>query len=115
MKNSLAQTFAPKASFYIGESPLSVLTLSIGKSSDGNVEFINNSTETERCLSKLDSLLTEERHNIYIRRNVRVYGNDTIFFVKPQQEKYWNYSSACRDADELFSDIMNAKRGMFNE
>ena len=29
--------------------------------------------------------------------------------VKPKQEKYWNYSSACRDADELFSDIMKAK------
>lgn len=31
------------------------------------------------------------------------------YIVKPKQEKYWNYSSACRDADELFSDIMKAK------
>lgn len=108
LRNSLGQTFAPKAAFYVGESPLSVLMLSIG-GSDGDLNFFDSIESTERCLSQLDSLLTEERHNIYIRRNVRVYGNDAIYIVKPKQEKYWNYSSACRDADELFSDIMKAK------
>lgn len=108
LRNSLGQTFAPKASFYVGESPLSILMLSIGES-DGSLNFFDNNESTEQCLSQLDSLLAEERHNIYIRRNVRVYGNDAIYIVKPKQEKYWNYSSACRDADELFSDIMKAK------
>ena len=109
LKNSLGQAFTPEASFYIGESPLSILALSISGNNGGNLTFFDSNESTERCLSQLDSLLTEERHNIYIRRNVRVYGNDAIYIVKPKQEKYWNYSSACRDADELFSDIMNAK------
>ena len=109
LRNSLGQAFIPKASFYIGESPLSILVLSIGESNDGNLQFFDNNESTEHCLSQLDSLLTEERFNIYIRRNVRVYGKDAIYIVKPKQEKYWNYSSACRDADELFSDIMKAK------
>ena len=109
LKNSLGQSFTPKASFYIGESPLSILVLSISENSDGNLIFFDNNESTEQCLSQLDSLLTEERYNIYIRRNVRVYGKDSIYIVKPKQQKYWNYSSACRDADELFSDIMKAK------
>lgn len=102
LKNSLGQSFTPKASFYIGESPLSILVLSISENSDGNLIFFDNNESTEQCLSQLDSLLTEERYNIYIRRNVRVYGKDSIYIVKPKQQKYWNYSSACRDADELF-------------
>lgn len=109
LRNSLGQSFTPKASFYIGESPLSILVLTISENNDGNLSFFDNNESTEQCLSQLDSLLTEERYNIYIRRNVRVYGKDSIYIVKPKQEKYWNYSSACRDADELFSDIMKAK------
>jgi len=109
LRNSLGQAFAPKASFYVGESPLSILVLSIDGSHCGGLTFFDSNESTEQCLSQLDSLLTEERHNIYIRRNVRVYGKDAIYIVKPKQEKFWNYSSACRDADELFSDIMKAK------
>lgn len=109
LNNSLGQAFSPQASFYIGESPLSVLVLSVNGSSNRNLTFFDSRESTEQHLSQLDSLLTEERHNIYIRRNVRVYGKDAIYIVKPRQEKYWNYSAACRDADELFSDIMRAK------
>ena len=109
LNNSLGQVFSPQASFYIGESPLSILVLSVNGFSDNDLTFFDSNESTEQCLSQLDSLLTEERHNIYIRRNVRVYGKDAIYIVKPKQEKYWNYSSACRDADELFSDIMRAK------
>lgn len=108
LRNSLGHMFSPKASFYIGDSPLSVLMLSIN-ATDKELEFFDSNISAEECLRKLDSLLSEEQHNIYIRRNVRVYGQDAIYIVKPKQEKYWNYSSACRDADELFADIMNAK------
>ncbi len=109
LRNSLGLSFAPKASFYIGESPLSILALSFEENSGNSLNFFDSNESTEQCLYQLDSLLTEERYNIYIRRNVRIYGKDTIYIVKPKQEKYWNYSSACRDADELFSDIMKAK------
>ena len=109
LDNSLGQAFSPQASFYIGESPLSILVLSVNGTGSSDLTFFDSNEATEQCLSQLDSLLTEERHNIYIRRNVRVYGKDAIYIVKPKQEKYWNYSSACRDADEIFSDIMRAK------
>ena len=88
---------------------MSILVLSVNGTGSSDLTFFDSNEATEQCLSQLDSLLTEERHNIYIRRNVRVYGKDAIYIVKPKQEKYWNYSSACRDADEIFSDIMRAK------
>lgn len=109
LKNSLGQAFSPKASFYIGNSPLSVLVLSVDNATDLPIQYIDNSDETEQCLSKLDSMLIERRNSIYVRRNVRVYSSDSIYIVKPKQQKYWNYSSACRDADELFSDIISVK------
>ena len=106
--NSLGQSFSPKAAAYIGESPLSILALYLNENNDDKLQFFDKKEDIEKCLTQLDSLLTEERHNIYIRRNVRVYGKDAIYIVKPKQEKYWNYSAACRDADELFADIMKA-------
>ena len=109
LNNSLGQAFSPQASFYVGESPLSILVLSLSGTDGDDLTFFESNEATEQCLSQLDSLLTEERHNIYIRRNVRVYGKDAIYIVEPKQEKYWNYSSACQDADELFADIMKAK------
>lgn len=111
LRNSLGEAFSPNASFYIGESPLSILVLSVSGNNGNDLQFFDSNESTEQCLSQLDSLLTEEQRNIYIRRNVRVYGNDAIYIVKPKQEKYWNFSSACRDADELFYDIMKAKGG----
>ena len=108
LRNSLGHTFSPGASFYIGNSPLSVLMLSIDHSKGSNIQYITNNDETERCLSQLDSMLIEKRNCIFLRRNVRVYGKDAIYIVKPKEQRYWNYSSACRDADELFYDIIKA-------
>ena len=107
LSNSLGQVFSPKAVFYVGESPLSILALYLNVNNKDELQFFDSKEAIEQCLTQLDSLLTEERNNIYIRRNIRVYGNDAIYIVKPKQEKYWNYSAACRDADELFSDVMN--------
>ena len=109
LQNSLGHAFSPKACAYIGQSPLSILVLSLNEHGDDKLSFFESNEDTENCLLQLDSLLTENRHNIYIRRNVRVYGKDAIYIVKPKQRKYWNYTAACRDADELFADIMRAK------
>lgn len=95
--------------FYVGQSPLTVLSLSFDEKKVDDLQYITDNEETEKILLSLDQLLLEKCNNIFIRRNVRVYGKDSIYIVKPKQEKYWNYSSACNDADEIFADIMNAK------
>jgi len=110
LHNTLGNSLPNIGYIYTGDSPLSVLMLSIGQNSEEDLHEIDETIKTEQLLSKLDLMLTEKRHNIYIRRNVRIYGTDAIYIVKPKQAKFWNYSAACRDADELFEDIMKAKR-----
>lgn len=66
-------------------------------------------------LNELDNLLISENSGcVAVKRNVRIYNKDSIYLVKPSQSRYWSYSSACRDADEIYSDIMR-KWGEENE
>ena len=33
-----------------------------------------------------------------------------IYIIKPNQSRYWSYSAACKDADEIYADIMATKK-----
>lgn len=61
-------------------------------------------------LSSLDSSLVDNKQMVFVRRNLRIYQQDKIYIVKPCQRKYWTYSAACRDADEIFEDVSKAWR-----
>ena len=110
LENTFGRRIIQGGHLFIGDSPLSVLELTL----EGNcteVPIIHaNDSELKQLLERLDSMLTEERNNLFIRRNVRIYGKDMIYIIKPMQKKYWNFSSACRDADEIFADIMKTWR-----
>jgi hypothetical protein len=110
MQNTFGNRIIQEGHLFVGDGPLSVLVLSLeGNYSEVPLICVDN-TEVKQLLEKLDSMLTEERNNIFIRRNVRIYSKDAIYIIKPMQKKYWNYSSACRDADEIFADIMKTWR-----
>ena len=110
LKNTLGKEIICSSHYFTGTPPLTVLLLLL----DGNIvdtpQFHTGNQEIEEILIHLDSMLTEERYNVFVRRNVRIYGKDCVYIVKPTQAKYWNYTSACRDADEIFTDIMRAWR-----
>ena len=40
---------------------------------------------------------------------MKIYGTDTLIFIKPKQMKYWLKSIALRDADEVFADYIKAR------
>ena len=68
---------------------------------------LENDINIDDLLNYLDKLLLSERSgSVAIKRNVRVYNKDMIYIIKPNQSKYWSYSFACRDADEIYADIM---------
>ncbi len=110
LQNTLGKPIIHEGHLFIGDAPLTVLMVSLEGNYSEVPQIHTDDSEVRRLLEKLDSMITEERHNIFIRRNVRIYGTDAIYIVKPMQKKYWNYSSACRDADEIFSDIMKTWR-----
>ena len=107
--NTLGNSVSLSCRIYQGEAPLIVAEILFSTSSE--VSFSNNSAEVDALLQRLDNQLLEERSgSVYVKRNVRVYGKDSICIIKPNQLRYWNYSSACRDADEVCADVMRVWR-----
>ncbi len=46
-------------------------------------------------------------YNLWIRRILKIFDKNVIFFYKPNQKRYWLRSIAIRDADETFMDLYN--------
>lgn len=105
LENTFGKTVVHSISYYVSSAPMSVVVLLLGDTAISQ-DWIENEDILNRVLEQLNEMLTDKRQNVYIRRNVRIYGKDAIYIVKPNQKKYWNYSSACRDADEIFADMM---------
>jgi hypothetical protein len=61
----------------------------------------------EKVISCLDELL--HRHHssrLFINRILRLYEQNVIFMIKPNQKRYWLRSIALRDADETLIDLL---------
>lgn len=112
LNNSFGQDIVRGGNFYVGDAPLAVLSVAMGDSNADDIVFHTESRNVEAVLMELDDKMSEESGNIFIKRNVRVYKRNAVYIIKPMQAKYWNFSSACRDADDVFSDIMKAWRCM---
>lgn len=97
---------------YHGVAPLAVARIYFNEPKFENHE--DNSDDASRIdelLQRLDKLLIEQRsQSVFVKRNVRIYLKDEVYVIKPNQSKYWSYSAACRDADEIYADIMRAWR-----
>lgn len=111
LNNTSGSEVVKSCEFYYANSPLIVAKFNF----DGEIQkdsiYISDDAQLNNTLSHLDSLLLEERsEGIYIKRNVRVYYKNCAYIIKPAQSKYWNFSFACRDADDIFSDVMRAWR-----
>jgi len=45
-------------------------------------------------------------NSVYVTKVLRLYDNNTIYFIKPKQYRFWLKSVAVRDADETFADLI---------
>ncbi|WP_283608361.1 HsdM family class I SAM-dependent methyltransferase [Faecalispora anaeroviscerum] len=111
LKNTLDKTIMFTCKIYAGAAPLSIARINFGGSDIGTIDGQTDNTELNTLLKELDDLLLDQRsESVYVKRNVRVYNKEEVFIIKPNQNRYWTYSAACRDADEIFADIMKAWR-----
>lgn len=111
LKNSLGNNLLSSCKIYRSAAPLVVCELDFSLASNAGFCISNNLEEMDALLSTLDAQLLEERSgSVFVKRNVRIYGKNSICIVKPNQARYWNYSSACRDADDIYADIMRVWR-----
>lgn len=114
IKEVLTNTFGSSVDFagdlYFGNAPLSVLVLYFGQQATKDLNIKTSSDQLNQILLNLDSSLVDNQKMVFVRRNLRIYQRDKIYIVKPTQRKYWTYSTACRDADEIFEDVSKAWR-----
>lgn len=110
----LTNTFGAGANIsgdlYFGNAPLSVLVLNIGQQTAKELNIIADNDQLNEILLSLDNSLVDSQKMVFVRRNLRIYQQDKIYIIKPSQRKYWTYSAACRDADEIFEDVSKAWR-----
>ena len=110
----LTNTFGAGVNFsgelYFGDAPLSVLVLNVVPQTDEKINIITNNEKLNEILLDLDNSLVDNKLMIFVRRNLRIYQQDKIYIVKPSQRKYWTYSAACRDPDEIFEDVSKVWR-----
>ena len=109
----LTNTFGASTEFtgdlFFGDAPLSVLVLNVGQKNVADLNLVKSNDRLNALLMSLDGALVDSQDMIFIRRNLRIYQPDRIFIIKPSQRKYWTYSTACRDADEIFEDISKTR------
>jgi hypothetical protein len=68
-------------------------------------KFVNEDLDKfENYLGRL--VYKEIGRNLRIVRVLRVYDNNIVYLVKPNQVRYWLRSVAIRDADETFADLV---------
>ena len=110
LTNTFGSSVGLSGDLYFGNAPLSVLVLSLGRQCVNGLNVITSDERLNELLSSLDSSLVDSQNMVFVRRNLRIYQQDRIYIVKPSQRKYWTYSAACRDADEIFEDVSKAWR-----
>lgn len=111
LKNSLGNNLLSSCKIHRSTAPLAVCELDFSLASNASFCISNNTAKMDELLNTLDAQLLEERSgSVFVKRNVRVYGKNSICIIKPNQARYWNFSSACRDADDIYADIMRMWR-----
>lgn len=83
------------------------------------IQFEYKKVVTDSCIIESEHSLLEYIEEImpsnqyscstHFQKIMKIYGTDTIIFIKPKQIKYWLKSIALRDADEVFADYIKAR------
>lgn len=69
------------------------------------IEIVANPNDIHTVLDRLDkALLQQKSSSLYIRRQVRIYDGNWLYFVKPAEQRFWTKSQALVDADETISE-----------
>lgn len=91
-------------SLYLGNvhDPLNLIVINFG----------NNQNQTRSKLhdelTRLDQYLLKEKSlGIYVRQNLKIYDENKIYIVKPNQKRFWSKMEAYDDASSIIADILN--------
>lgn len=110
LKKSLGRSEKMISNYYCDETPLTIVQIMFGEEALQKTN-LSEKIDINDLLMDLDNLLLSERlGSVAIKRNVRVYNKNSLYIIKPNQSRYWSYAAACKDADEIYAEIMSAWR-----
>ena len=108
----LNNSFLGEEKFQIGyiyeqKGSLKIVSINYGETKIQSRESVKE-TDLQGILDGLgDSLIENISNKIYIRRSLKRYTKDSIFIIKPNEMRFWTKSSALRDADETYMELMS--------
>ena len=92
------------------KSPLQVVVLYLDEG-EPDVSLVRklSSSKVNAILSLLeDYSYTQFSESVYYRRFIRYYLDDTIYIVKPNEQRFWSRTMALNDADEIVLEFMTS-------
>jgi len=101
------------AEVYQVEGPLRVVKFQFVRGKNAEPKLTVVAREELSCIlgriaASLDNEMSAE---LYTRRHLRLYAEDTFYIVKPAQRRFWSRSAAMADADSVLKDLMGPDRG----
>lgn len=73
---------------------------------DRNLSSVKEPIKSETDLNHI--LINQVSHSKRINRIIKIYGDNSITFVKPKNLRYWMKSIALRDIDDVFDDVLTS-------
>ncbi|MCJ7631328.1 SAM-dependent methyltransferase [Candidatus Bathyarchaeota archaeon] len=98
---------------YTGSKNLVVTSFELksGKNKS-EMHVINTPLQLAEVLQKLRRLMTEKvSDKVYFARILKIYGGSTIYFVKPNEARYWTSAASYEDADDTIAEILESWSG----
>ena len=98
----------PRARIYLGDSPMVVLEVILTpERGQQRPEILRADDRLSQALRMMDTVLLEKwSSGVYVRRDVHVYQDNTLYIAKRNQRRLWTESAAMRDADEIYGEVM---------
>lgn len=94
-------------------TPLCLVVLEIiSKNKVRSPQLIEADSDFQKELKKVEEYTwSEYAQNIYVRKQVRYYTDDSIFIAKPNQKRFWTRSQAIDDANTIINELSACEYG----
>lgn len=97
------------ATIYTGEAPIRLVSVCFdNRRKEEIIDIQITSKQLEQELTNLEKRTqTRFAENLYVRRNIKLYEENMLHIVKPNEKRFWTRSIALCDADEVLVEGIN--------
>jgi hypothetical protein len=90
------------------ESPIRIVRVAVGTGPAGKVRFVEPDHGVAETIAEIGRHLNVPLNSHLVgERDLRVYGSNEVYFIKPAAWRHWMASVAVADADEVLQDSID--------